>query len=170
MASTDLSELKLKLTTDGVTQATDELESLGNTAKNAEAKVEGLSKRARSNVAPMKNMRAQAQQVSYQLQDIAVQAQMGTDKLIILGQQGPQLASVFGPGGAVIGAFIAFGSIIAGTLLKMGGAKTATEQLEQALGRLGNKAIDVKNNIYEKNYIFNWGDINYRNIFLSKAS
>jgi hypothetical protein len=88
MASTDLSELKLKLTTDGVTQATDELESLGNTAKNAEAKVEGLSKRARSNVAPMKNMRAQAQQVSYQLQDMAVQTQMGTDKLIILGQQG----------------------------------------------------------------------------------
>ena len=151
MASTDLSELKLKLTTDGVTQATDELESLGNTAKNAEAKVEGLSKRARSNVAPMKNMRAQAQQVSYQLQDMAVQTQMGTDKLIILGQQGPQLASVFGPGGAVIGAFIAFGSIIAGTLLKMGGAKTATEQLEQALGRLGNKAIDIKNNIYELN-------------------
>jgi hypothetical protein len=116
MASTDLSELKLKLTTDGVTQATDELESLGNTAKNAEAKIEGLSKHARSNVAPMKNMRAQAQQVSYQLQDMAVQAQMGTSAFTIIGQQGSQLASVFGPAGAVTGALIAFGAIIGGFL------------------------------------------------------
>tara|TARA_R110000823_G_scaffold188709_1_gene320690 strand:- start:170 stop:961 length:792 start_codon:yes stop_codon:yes gene_type:complete len=33
---------------------------------------------------------------------------------MIMGQQGPQIASIFGTGGAVVGAFIAFGSILAG--------------------------------------------------------
>lgn len=60
------------------------------------------------------NMNGAISNLSYQLQDMSVQAQMGTDALIILGQQGPQIASIFGAGGAVVGALIAVGALLAG--------------------------------------------------------
>lgn len=52
--------------------------------------------------------------LSYQLQDVAVQAQMGTDAFVILGQQAPQALGSFGPGGAVLGAIVAVGAAILG--------------------------------------------------------
>lgn len=52
--------------------------------------------------------------LSYQLQDVAVQAQMGTDAFIILGQQAPQALGSFGPGGAVLGAIVAVGAALLG--------------------------------------------------------
>ena len=112
----DVAQLGIKITTNGVMESANELDNLSNKAQNAENKTKGLSKSVRSNVSPMKNMRAQAQQVSYQLQDMAVQAQMGTSAFTIIGQQGPQLASVFGPSGAVVGDLIAFAAILGGVL------------------------------------------------------
>ena len=50
---------------------------------------------------------------SLQFQDIAVQASMGTDALRIMTMQGPQLASVFGPKGMIIGALVAVGGALA---------------------------------------------------------
>ena len=50
---------------------------------------------------------------SLQFQDIAVQASMGTDALRIMTMQGPQLASVFGPKGMIVGALVAVGGAIA---------------------------------------------------------
>jgi ElaB/YqjD/DUF883 family membrane-anchored ribosome-binding protein len=50
---------------------------------------------------------------SLQFQDIAVQASMGTDALRIMTMQGPQLASVFGPKGMIIGALVALGGALA---------------------------------------------------------
>lgn len=49
--------------------------------------------------------------LSLQLQDIAVQAQSGTEWLTIATQQGSQMASVFGPGGMVIGGLLAAGGL-----------------------------------------------------------
>lgn len=49
---------------------------------------------------------------SLQFQDIAVQASMGTDALRIMTMQGPQLASVFGPKGMIIGALVAVGGAL----------------------------------------------------------
>ena len=63
-----------------------------------------------------------------QIQDIAVQAAMGTKELIILGQQGPQIASLFGPGGAMVGAVIAVGAAILGLA---GAADTAGESIDE---------------------------------------
>ena len=57
--------------------------------------------------------RAQMAQLGHQMQDIAVQFQMGMNPLMIIGQQGSQIASVFGTGGPVIGAFIAVAAVIA---------------------------------------------------------
>ncbi len=45
-----------------------------------------------------------------QAQDIAVQMQMGTSAAIVLGQQGSQLLSAFGTGGALAGGVIAIGA------------------------------------------------------------
>lgn len=63
-----------------------------------------------------RGLRGQAQNLGWQLQDVAVQAQMGTNALVILGQQGSQLASGFGATGALVGAFIAVGAAVAGVL------------------------------------------------------
>lgn len=105
--------------------------------KQAGKELGDLSKATRSNVAPMKDLRSQAQQASYQLQDIAVQAQMGTSWFTIFGQQGSQLASVFGKSGAVYGAVIAFGAILAGALYnslnKAGNAMKALEEDSKTL-------------------------------------
>lgn len=63
-------------------------------------------------------MRNSTSQLQYQLQDIAVQAQMGTNAFVILGQQGSQIASLFGTGGAVVGSIIAVGAALSGILIK----------------------------------------------------
>jgi len=49
-------------------------------------------------------------QAAMQLQDVSVQAQMGTDSMRILGQQGPQLLSAFGPTGMLAGLAVAVGA------------------------------------------------------------
>lgn len=58
------------------------------------------------------------QQLGYQIQDVAVMSQFGADKFVILGSQGSQIASLFGPGGAVFGAVLALSAAIGGTLVK----------------------------------------------------
>lgn len=78
-------------------------------------------------------MRGGLGQVGHQFQDIAVQAQMGTNGMIIFGQQGSQIASLFGPGGAVFGAVIALGSALAmGLAPRLFGATEAMKQLKEA--------------------------------------
>ncbi|MEH6448762.1 MAG: hypothetical protein V7765_08835 [Oleispira sp.] len=67
-----------------------------------------------SSLKPAKNA---AQLVAFQVQDLAVQLSMGTSAMIAFGQQAPQLASAFGPGGAVIGAIVGVGFAIAGPLI-----------------------------------------------------
>ena len=81
--------------------------SARNTAKNVKQTGSNVVE-ASSKFRPMKGALTQA---SFQLQDVAVQAQAGTNAFTILGQQGPQIASIFGPSGAVAGALIAFGAL-----------------------------------------------------------
>lgn len=76
--------------------------------------------------------------LSYQVQDVAVQASMGTDALRIFSMQGPQIASAFGAGGAAFGAVIAIGGAIAGALLpSLLNGKDAAEELGEAMEDLG---------------------------------
>ena len=106
-------------------------------AKNLAVKQQGTHKATTELRGGFRAMRGSTQQVSYQLQDIAVQAQMGTSAFIILGQQGPQLASVFGPGGAVLGAIIAFAAMVGGTLVAgLSDAEEEVDGLSEALDRL----------------------------------
>ena len=145
---TDVSKLVVEVEAKGIKPTTEELKNLSDAGAKAEKNTDKVGKAAGKTVAPMKNMRAQAQQASYQFQDIAVQAQMGTNWFTIIGQQGSQLASVFGPSGAITGALIAFSAILGGvvynSLNTAGEAMAALEEdmksLEDNFDNLGESA------------------------------
>jgi hypothetical protein len=83
-----------------------------------------------------------------QIQDVAVQAQMGTNALTIFAQQGPQIASVFGPQGAVVGALLAVGAIAAQVFMKMGDDTASTEEkakrLAATIKEIADNAGDIR--------------------------
>ncbi|WP_188512192.1 phage tail protein [Enterobacter hormaechei] len=83
------------------------------------------------------------QQAGYQIQDFIVQVQGGQSALVAFSQQGSQLAGAFGPGGAVVGAFIALGSVLVGNLsTALGSTKDEMEQLKTAAETL-NKVVVI---------------------------
>jgi len=100
----------------------------------------------------MRGIRGQAQNIGWQLQDISVQYQMlgmnAQSTMLIIGQQGSQLASGFGATGALIGAGIAVGSAALGVLMKtMGGTGEQAKALEEEMKSLTDSIVklnDVK--------------------------
>ncbi|EPV2494582.1 tail protein (tape measure) [Enterobacter hormaechei] len=93
-----------------------------------------------------KNWKSSMQQAGYQVNDFIVQVQGGQSALVAFSQQGSQLAGAFGPGGAVIGAIIALGSIIAGTLItSLNGGKNAMDALKDAAEAM-DKVITISQN------------------------
>lgn len=70
-------------------------------------------------------------QAGFQVQDFAVQIASGQSALTAFIQQGSQLAGAFGAGGAIVGAGLA----IAGIIVQLAGAKTATDALNDAIER-----------------------------------
>lgn len=118
--------------------------SLGNEAKTLTTNVTQVAAGVRAATTGMSGAGNIARQLGYQLQDVAVQAQMGTNGLIILGQQGSQVASVFGPSGAVIGAILAVAAAIGSTLFNSV-QKTDAElsKLINTVDKLGKAQKDV---------------------------
>lgn len=93
-----------------------------------------------------KNWKSSMQQAGYQVNDFIVQVQGGQSALVAFSQQGSQLAGAFGPSGAVIGAIIALGSIIAGTLItSLNGGKNAMDALKDAAEAM-DKVITISQN------------------------
>lgn len=90
----------------------------------------------------MRGLSGAAGQIGYQLQDIAVQAQMGTSALVILGQQGSQVASVFGPTGAMVGAIIAVGAALLGMATASGTAGESIDELAKKADSLGKSQLE----------------------------
>jgi len=133
----DIASLIVEVKSDGVQQTDKDLKNLGDQATKTATQTEQVAKKAKVVKGNFRAMRGSTQQVSYQLQDIAVQAQMGTNAFTILGQQGPQLVSAFGPGGAVAGAVIAFGAILGGLAYKLLTAGKTSEELGEAIRGLG---------------------------------
>lgn len=85
-----------------------------------------------------RNLRGVSQQLGWQLQDVAVQAQLGTSAFVIFSQQGSQLAAAFGPTGALVGAVIAVAGAIGGALVNsMGVAGEEIDKLIQKVDKLG---------------------------------
>lgn len=83
--------------------------TMNKSTANMNRHVRGMHNVARAN----KGMTRNLGMASLQFQDMAVQASMGTDALRIMTMQGPQLASIFGPKGMIIGALVAVGGAIA---------------------------------------------------------
>ncbi|PUW94292.1 hypothetical protein CCQ26_01045 [Cronobacter sakazakii] len=96
----------------------------------------------------MGNMRGVFGQLGYQIQDVAVQLQMGQNAMMVFAQQGSQVASIFGPGGAIAGAIIAITGAIAGALLpSLFSSKDATKELETAQKALGETVIKTDDGV-----------------------
>ena len=175
MADT-IASLGIEVTQKGVKEAQESLGKLGVKAGAAEKAVKKYKKETQSNTQAQKQyaaqqqkttaavsqaeqvhksarggfraMRGATQQLSFQLQDVAVQAQSGTSAFTILAQQGPQILSVFGPGGAVVGALVAFGALIGGVLVSaMGDAEESIDDLDEALKRLDRTAETTENGV-----------------------
>jgi len=92
------------------------------------------------------NWKTSMQQAGYQVQDFIVQVQGGQSALVAFAQQGSQLAGAFGPGGAVVGAIIALGSVLAGVLItSLNGGKNAMDALKDAAEAM-DKVINVSSN------------------------
>ena len=106
-----------------IDSATRNLNNLTNAQKEAEA----VTRRA------ARQMRQGFAQAGYQIQDVAVQLQYGANPFIVIGQQGSQIASIFGAGGIVVGAFVAVGAALASaTLPHIFNAVDGLEALEKA--------------------------------------
>lgn len=111
---------------------------------NATRQLQQLEKAGASVEKGMGSMRGATQNLSYQLQDIAVQAQMGTSGLTILAQQGPQIASVFGPAGAAVGALIGIGALIASVGSASGSASMDIDDLIDNVDSLGSAQLQYQ--------------------------
>jgi len=72
-------------------------------------------------------MRGGLGQVGHQIQDVAVQLSMGQNAMLVFGQQGSQIASLFGANGAIIGAVLAVGAAVGVGLT--GAFKSAKEKM-----------------------------------------
>lgn len=146
----DIASLIVEVKSDGIKATEKDLKNLGDQAGKTADETQKLGQGTKAATSGFKAMKGSTSQISYQLQDIAVQSQMGTDGFIILGQQGPQLASIFGPGGAVLGVMIAFGAMIGGTLVRaFDDANVSADELEETLERLSETTKRAENNTFE---------------------
>lgn len=116
----------------------DAIQQAENSMSHFAPTMTGTAKAVKEAGAQFQFMKGGMSGVGFQLQDIAIQAQMGTSAFVILGQQGSQIASMFGPGGAMVGAFIAVGAALAGVLApSLMESKSSAELLEESLSELG---------------------------------
>jgi len=91
----------------------------------------------------MRMMRGGAAQLGYQIQDVAVQLQMGQNAMMVFAQQGSQVASWFGAGGAMFGALLAVGAGLATYFKNADKAANATKELKERINELGVEYKDL---------------------------
>jgi len=91
----------------------------------------------------MRMMRGGAAQLGYQIQDVAVQLQMGQNAMMVFAQQGSQVASLFGAGGAMFGALLAVGAGLATYFKNADKAANATKELKERINELGVEYKDL---------------------------
>ncbi len=144
--SSDIALGKLEKATNDVTQAMQKADNASNQLGGGINKVASSVNAATSS---MKRGRAAIQQLGYQFQDIAIQAQAGTNALVIMGQQGSQILSIFGPMGAIAGMILAIASAMGTALLpNLFDSTNATEDLEKAQKALGEVLTENSDGVY----------------------
>ena len=116
---TELAALNVRITGDSgdltaaVNSAKTQLGGLNTTIAQTQAKAAGMGGALSGLATRMQGAGGKIGGISMQLQDMAVQASMGTSAMVILGQQGSQVASMFGPLGAAFGAVLAVAPLLA---------------------------------------------------------
>lgn len=124
----------------GQQQANKALDNIGDHAQKTAGQLNKLDTQVSATAKGVSSgLRSSVQQAGYQLQDFIVQVQGGQSALVAFSQQGSQFAGAFGPGGAVVGAVIALGTVLAGILMpsltssadKMKDLETAAESLNK---------------------------------------
>lgn len=90
-----------------------------------------------------RGLRGAATGLGYQIQDIAVQLQQGTNGLMVFAQQGSQIASLLGPWGALAGAAIAIGGALAGSLIP--GMLNTADSAEEVSSRVAELVQELDN-------------------------
>lgn len=142
----DTASLIARVKTEGVEEASRQLTALGRTSEQVDAAITrmtgdvGKTNKAMSDAARggLSSFRNAAGQIGSQVQDMVVQLQSGTSEFVAIGQQGSQLASAFGPGGAVLGAVIALAAAVGGVLYKsLGIAGADMDDLTKRSNELG---------------------------------
>lgn len=128
----------------GQQQANKALDNIGDNAQKTSGQFKKLDTQLNATSKVMSSgLRGSFQQAGYQIQDFIVQVQGGQSALVAFSQQGSQLAGAFGPGGAIVGALIALGTVVAGTLISsLNGGKSAMDALKDAAERM-NDVISV---------------------------
>jgi chromosome segregation ATPase len=135
---TELAALNVRITGDAgdlnaaVNSAKTQLGGLNTAIAQTQAKAGAMGGTLGGLASRFSSARGQIQNVSYQLQDISVQFQAGTAASVIFAQQGSQIASAFGPVGAVIGAVLAVTPLLA---LAFSSASDEAQQLSDAAER-----------------------------------
>lgn len=89
-----------------------EIERLAQAARKAEPALENLNQGQRKVTTSGGAMRYQMSNIGYQIQDFAVQTQMGTSAMRAFSQQAPQLLGSFGPIGIALGTVAALAPAI----------------------------------------------------------
>ncbi|EKY2006710.1 phage tail length tape measure family protein [Cronobacter sakazakii] len=113
-----------------------------NNFKKLDTNISSTAQSVSAATRSMGNMRGVFGQLGYQIQDVAVQLQMGQNAMMVFAQQGSQIASIFGPGGAIAGAIIAITGALAGALLpSLFNSKDATKELETAQKALADTVV-----------------------------
>lgn len=146
-------DIELKKALEDSEQLKRELKALGDSAKNSAGGIKALETQAKTTATAVNQatkaggaFRSQFQQAGYQIQDFIVQVQGGQSALVAFSQQGSQLAGAFGPSGAIVGAVIALGTVIAGTLITaLSGGKNAMDALREAADAM-DKVITISQN------------------------
>ena len=109
--------------------------AFNSASRNAKAFQNQLAATGKASRTMTRQSRAQFGQLGHQIQDVAVQLQMGMNPLMVFGQQGSQVASVFGAKGALVGGIIAVAAAISGPLIAalQGGTRSLKEMKDEVL-------------------------------------
>jgi hypothetical protein len=99
----------------------------------------------------LSSLRPQIQNASFQLQDIAVQLQGGSNASLVLAQQLPQLAGGFGAVGAVIGVLIGLGIPLINQFVDLNALFGSTDSLLQDLIDTTREYQDALEGVFSSN-------------------
>jgi hypothetical protein len=127
---TQESELKVKVDTTQVKKADKDLDNLAKTGKKTDTAMSKLTK-------SFQVQKGATQNAAFQLQDLTVQMEGGTNASRALAQQLPQMLGAFGAGGAILGLFASLASIAFADLIDgLFEAEKATDDLDKAMEAL----------------------------------